>query len=92
MWSIKNKTVFCVLSRNNKIFAVSSLFLHLLASQTGDFFLPHPVLVYGTRKVQVKQLGLKLNGAHQLLIYGDNFNMLGGNVHAIKENRICVSG
>jgi hypothetical protein len=32
---------FCVLSRNKKTFAVSCLVLNLLASQIGDFFLPH---------------------------------------------------
>ena len=37
------KTAFCVLSRNKKTFAVSSLVLNLLASQIRDFFLPHPV-------------------------------------------------
>jgi len=38
------KTAFCVLSRNKKKpFAVSSLVLNLLASQIGEFFLPHPV-------------------------------------------------
>jgi len=37
------KTAFWVLSRNKKTFAVSSLVLNLLASQIGDFFLPHPV-------------------------------------------------
>ncbi len=41
------KTAFCVLSRNKKkTFAVSSLVLNLLASQIGDFFLPHSVLHY----------------------------------------------
>jgi len=39
------KTAFCVLSRNKKTFAVSSLVLNLLASQIGGFFLPHPVLI-----------------------------------------------
>jgi len=34
---------FCVLSRNRKTFAVSSLVLNLFASQIGEFFLPHPV-------------------------------------------------
>ena len=32
-----------MLSRNRKIFAVSSLVLNLFASQIGEFFLPHPV-------------------------------------------------
>jgi hypothetical protein len=29
---------------------------------------------------------LKLNGTHQLLGYADGVNILGGRVHAIKEN------
>jgi len=37
------KTAFCVLSRNRKIFAVSSLLLNVFASQIGEFFLPQPL-------------------------------------------------
>ena len=40
------KTAFCVLSRNRKTFAVSSLVLNLFASQIGEFFLPHSVATY----------------------------------------------
>jgi len=29
---------------------------------------------------------LKLNGTHQLLFYADDVNILGGSVHAVKEN------
>ena len=29
---------------------------------------------------------MKLNGAHQLLVYADDVNILGGSVHTIKEN------
>jgi hypothetical protein len=29
---------------------------------------------------------LKLNGTHQLLVYADDVNMVGGSVHTIKEN------
>ena len=29
---------------------------------------------------------MKLNGTHQLLVYADDVNMLGGSVHTIKEN------
>jgi hypothetical protein len=36
--------------------------------------------------VQVIQDGLKLNGAHQLLVYAIDVNILGGSVHTIKEN------
>jgi hypothetical protein len=38
-------------------------------------------------RVQVNQVGLKLNGTHQLLFYADDVDILGGSVHAIKKNR-----
>jgi hypothetical protein len=44
-------------------------------------------LVYAIRRVQGSQDGLKLNGTHQLLVYADDFNILGGTVHTIKEKR-----
>ena len=43
-------------------------------------------LEYSIRRVQVNQAGLKLNGTHQLLVYADGINILGGSVHTIKEN------
>jgi hypothetical protein len=33
---------------------------------------------YAIRRVQVNQDGLKLNGTHQVLVYADDVNMLGG--------------
>jgi len=44
------------------------------------------VLVYAIRRVQVNQDGLILNGTHQLLVYVDDVNTLGGSVHTVKEN------
>jgi hypothetical protein len=38
------------------------------------------------RRAQVIQDGLKLNGTHQLLVYADDVNILGGSGHTIKEN------
>jgi sorting nexin-29 len=43
-------------------------------------------LEYGIRKVQEDQDGLKLNGTHQILVYADDINILGGSVHTIMKN------
>ena len=44
-------------------------------------------LEYATRRVQVNQDGWKLNGTHQILVYTDDENMLGGSVHTAKETQ-----
>jgi len=43
-------------------------------------------LGYSVRKFQENVVGLYLNGIHQLLVYADDDNLLGGSVNTTKEN------
>jgi hypothetical protein len=44
-------------------------------------------LQYSIRKVQENQVGLKLNGTHQLLAYADDANLWGDNTNTINKNK-----
>jgi hypothetical protein len=43
------------------------------------------VLEYAIRNVQEKQVGLKLNGTYQLLIYIDGVNLLENDINTINK-------
>jgi hypothetical protein len=43
-------------------------------------------LEYAIKKVEGKQVALKLNEPHQLLVYAEGVNLLGDNMDAINKN------
>ena len=47
-----------------------------------NFALEHTI-----RRVQVNQDDLKLSGTHQLPVYADDVNILGGNIHTTKKTQ-----
>ena len=68
---------------------VSDRFPITIGLKQGDALSPplfNSALEYTIRRNQVNHDGLKLNGTHQLLAYADDVNILGGNIHTLKEN------
>ena len=41
---------------------------------------------YAIRRIQVNHDCVKINGTHQLSVYADDVNILGGSVRTVKEN------
>jgi hypothetical protein len=55
----------------------------------GDAFLTlllNFAVVYTIKKVKVNQVGLKINGTYQLLVYADDMNLLRENIDTLKKN------
>jgi hypothetical protein len=42
---------------------------------------------YVIRKIEENHAGMKLNGAHQLLVYADDVNLLGHNIDTIYKTQ-----
>jgi hypothetical protein len=74
---------------------LSGMFPIRNALKQGDALSPlvfNFALEYTIRRVQVNQDGFELNGAHQLLVYADHVNILGGSTYTTKENVEALVG
>jgi hypothetical protein len=69
---------------------LSDMFPIRTGSNQGDALWPllfNSALEYANRRIQVNQDGLKLHGSHQLLVYADGVNILGGSVNTIHKKQ-----
>jgi hypothetical protein len=61
----------------------------LLAKLCESPVLSSIALEYAIRKVHETQVGLKLNGTHQLMVYADDVNLLGDNLDTTNKNTVA---
>jgi hypothetical protein len=69
---------------------LSNIFPIKKGLKQGDVLMPllfNFALEYAIQEGSDNQDGLKLNDAHQLLIYADDVQILGGSIQGIKKNR-----
>ena len=58
----------------------------------GDALSPLPfnfALEYAIRKVQETNLGLDMNGTHQVLAYADDVNLISDDIRTIEKMQMC---
>jgi hypothetical protein len=53
--------------------------------------LGNAALEYAIAWIQANQEGLKLNGAHHLLVYAHEVNTMGGSIHTIKKTKEALA-
>ena len=72
-------------------FFLSSCFPIENGLKEGDVLLPllFNFAEYAIRKVQETNLGLDINGTHQVLAYADDVNLIGNDIRTIEKMQIC---
>jgi hypothetical protein len=69
--------------------------LYILCLKQGNDLSPlllNCAFEYAIRKAQENEVGMELNGAHQLLAYSDDMSLLGDNIATVKTNTGIVNG